>query len=334
MPACSGAEPVTVPKNPTKRNAYAFGSKARPSALDSLRANCYLGFEMTQPADQPAISFIIPVFDCLDLTRNCLKSLEQTVQSHSWEAIIVDDCSTDGTAEFLATLPEPYRIIRNETKQNYSVNNNRAAAIARGKFLCLLNNDTVLLPGWLDPMLDAFKRFPDAGVVGNVQWNPRTKLYDHMGHVFSDEALPTHYGKAFWFRHHRAYSQRRSLTAACCLVRRSLFLEVGGFDEGFINGFEDVDLCLRLGQRGYRHYVANHSVIHHLVSSSDGRSDFNEPNTRRFMERWAPIVAPLLTPAEKRLYAWNYIRLRLTEPWRYNGPKLARALARLAFLRR
>ena len=64
------------------------------------------------------ISFIIPVFNRLDLTRECLKTLEATVRGHDWEAIIVDDLSTDGTAEFLAALPPPYRVMTNQTKQS------------------------------------------------------------------------------------------------------------------------------------------------------------------------------------------------------------------------
>ena len=263
---------------------------------------------------QPLISFIIPVYNCLALTKNCLRSLEQTVDDHPWEAIMVDDCSTDGTAEFLATLPPPYRVLRNETKRSYSASNNHAAAIARGEFLCLLNNDTVLTRGWLDPMLAAFERFADAGLVGNVQRNPRTGRYEHMGVVFSPKGLHKSFGRYFFFKPLTGCVEWRAVTAACCLVRRSTFQEVDGFDESFVHGCEDMDLCLRLGQAGYKHYVATDSVIYHYVSSSEGRRDFEQRNKQRFLERWAASVRRDATPRDRLLYRINFVVRLLCRP--------------------
>ena len=269
---------------------------------------------MRGSVDQPLVSFIIPVFNCLALTQDCLRSLEQTVQGHAWEAIIVDDCSTDGTGEFLASLPPPYRVLRNETRQGYSTSNNRAAVIARGEFLCLLNNDTVLLPGWLEPMLAAFERFPDAGVVGNVQRNLRTGRYDHMGVVFSPTGRHKCFGKYFFFKPLHGYIEWRAVTTACCLVRKAVFDEVGGFDKRFVNGCEDMDLCLRLGQAGYKHYVANDSVIYHYVSSSQGRQEFEQRNKEQLLERWAESVQRSLTPRERLLYGINFALRLLCRP--------------------
>ena len=282
---------------------------------------------MSQPRPDPRISFIIPVFNGLPFTRACLDSLGQTVNLLEHEVILIDDHSTDGTREYLAALPEPpFRIVRNEVRQGYARSNNVAAAAARGEFLCLLNNDLVLTPGWLAPMLSVFDRFPNAGVVGNVQRNPRTGQYDHMGLVFAPDGTPWHFGKHFSFRPHRGSTEWRAVTAACCLIRRRLFLEVGGFDEAYINGSEDIDLCLRLWQRGYRHYVANDSVIVHHVSVSEGRLDHVNENQNRLLEKWGEIVHRSLTRHDRRRYAYNYVLRNLTHPWRYNGPRLSRAL--------
>ena len=256
--------------------------------------------------DHPLITFIIPVYNCLALTRECLKSLEQTVGDYRWEAIVVDDCSTDGTAEFLAALPSPYRVLRNQTKLSYAASNNRAAAIARGEFLCLLNNDTVLTPGWLEPMLRAFQVYPRAGAIGNVQRNSRTGRYDHMGVVFSPTGLHKSFGKHFFFKPVRGYVEWRAVTTACCLVRKAVFDEAGGFDERFVYGCEDVDLCLRLGQAGYKHYVAAESVIHHRVSVS-APSDWKRQNRELFRRQWGPIVGRALTPRERLLYGVNFV---------------------------
>jgi GT2 family glycosyltransferase len=277
----------------------------------------------------PRVSFIIPVFNGLPLTKSCLDSLRQTVDLSEHEVIIVDDQSTDGTREYLAGLPEPpFRILANDRRRGYAANNNVAAGAARGELLCLLNNDTVLSPHWLEPMLRAFKRFPNAGVVGNVQRNPRTGRYDHMGVIFADDGTPLHFGWDFRSRPFRGYTRWRAVTAACCLVRRSVFLDAGGFDEQYINGGEDVDLCLRLGQKGYQHYVANQSVIDHYVSSSEGRHTFTPQNTERLLQQWKSRVQDTRTNRDRRLLALNYLLSHISEPWRYRH-KLRKALFRL-----
>jgi O-antigen biosynthesis protein len=276
------------------------------------------------------ITFILPVFNGLDYTRACLNSLRETVDLAKHEVIVVDDLSTDGTREFLAELPPPFRVVLNDTRRNYAANNNAAAAVARGEFLCLLNNDLVFTPGWLEPMLRPFDRFPKVGFVGNVQRNPRTGRYDHMGIIFGDSGLPWHFGKHFTFRPYRGYREWKAVTAACCLIKRTVFLEAGGFDEGYINGSEDIDLCLRLGAKGYRHYVANDSVIYHHVSSSPGRHAFTGANEARLLARWQTEVKRSVTTRDRRLAAANYLLRFAAQPWRYNGRRLCHAALSLA----
>src|SRR6516165_5194774 len=131
----------------------------------------------------PEISIIIPVFNCLALTQACLKSLEETIGFRAdFEVILIDNASTDGTPEWLATLPAPrYRVIRNEINLGYAGANNAAARLAEGRLLLLLNNDTVLLPGWLEPMLRVLAHAQKAGLVGNVQREAESGLIDHAG---------------------------------------------------------------------------------------------------------------------------------------------------------
>jgi GT2 family glycosyltransferase len=285
---------------------------------------------MSQPRPDPSISFIIPVFDGLPFTRACLDSLRETVNISEYEVIVVDDLSVDGTREYLANLPgPPFRVILNETSRNYAASNNTAAAIASAEFLCLLNNDVVLTPGWLAPILRAFDQFPGAGIVGNIQRNPSTGRYDHMGFVFGDNGVPWHFGKNFPFRPYRDCTEWRAVTTACCLIKKSVFLEAGGFDEQYINGSEDVDLCLRLGRAGYRHYVSNESVVFHHVSSSAGRHTFNEENEQRLLARWRVEIQQSLTPRDRRLAAVNYLLRFATQPWRYNIRRLWHAMLSL-----
>lgn len=288
---------------------------------------------MNSPApghkEMPELSFLIALHNQCALTKACLESIRTTMTGRRYEVILVDDCSTDGTRDFLATLRAPHRVVLNGERSGFARNNNRAAAMARAPMLCFLNNDTVLLPDWLDPMLEAFKRFPKAGLVGNVQWSPKTGAYDHMGIVFDRDGQPFHFGKHFAFRPYRGFTQWGAVTAACALMRRELFLACGGFDEVFVNGSEDVDLCLRLEKDGYRHYVANESVIHHLVSSSPGRHLKTSNNEKVLMERWGAVTRSTWSLCDRDLYAVNYVLRFLTKPWRYNGPKLARAVGHL-----
>ena len=271
----------------------------------------------------------MPMHNGLEFTRVSLRTLQQTVDLSPHELILIDDASADGTAEFLDQLQTPCRVIHHEERAGYAVGMNRGAAMASGELLCLLNNDLIFTPGWLPPMLRAFEKFPNAGVVGNVQFNPRTRQYDHMGVVFDRDGVPRHFGRHFRFRPFRGYTKWHAVTAACCLVKKSVFLAAGGFDETYLNGCEDVDLCLTLGRLGHQHYVANDSIIAHYVSSSEGRHLFNSQNEQLFVQRWSSHLQQNLTPGDHRRFAANYVLRFLTKPWRYNGPKLGRSLLTL-----
>ncbi|MGH7946367.1 MAG: glycosyltransferase family 2 protein, partial [Opitutaceae bacterium] len=115
------------------------------------------------------VSFIIPLYNCLTLTRAMLASLQATLPAGtSHEIILVDDGSTDGTREWLAMLKgSPFKVLLNERNLGYAASNNRGTGIARGEFLALLNNDLILQPGWLEPMLAAHASLKGrAGLIG------------------------------------------------------------------------------------------------------------------------------------------------------------------------
>jgi GT2 family glycosyltransferase len=266
------------------------------------------------------LSVITPLYNCLPLTQAMLASLQATLPPGlAHEIILVDDGSTDGTREWLATLTDPaIRVVLNEKNLGYAAANNRGAALARGEFLALLNNDLVLLPGWLPPMLDGFAHRSRAGIVGNRQFTPDTQALDHRGVRFDLLGRPINDSSRPWFP--RAYTRYRAVTAACCLLRAEVFNGHGGFDPAFRNGFEDIDLCLRLGRDGFLHYVANHSrVLHHLSASPTRHAKENE-NFRLFMARWG-------REASFRNRGLVYLQRYWNRPWRFNGPRLCLALA-------
>jgi GT2 family glycosyltransferase len=291
--------------------------------------------------DRCTVSIIIPHWNNLHLLKECLDSLRATVHVPH-EVWIIDDGSTDGSREFLRTLPEPFHVIYNETPHGFARNNNEAARRARGTFLCFLNNDTVLRPGWLEPMLETFDIHPGAGLVGNVQWSPRQGRYDHVGVFFDAKGGPHNCWLPSYRRPWRVRREWPAVTAACAVARRAVFLAVGGFDEGFVTGFEDVDLCFRLRALGYRHYVANRSIIVHHVSSTAERFDHEQANARLFLERWKfwsrqehrrrhaeSIFAWMLAMAPdtpEMAVARTYLRKHRLRPWKYNGPKMLRCI--------
>jgi GT2 family glycosyltransferase len=236
------------------------------------------------------ISFIIPLYNGLPLTQAMLASLWATVTRDCiHEIILVDDGSADGTREWLSTLERPYHVLLNQKNLGFAGACNRGAAIASGDLIFFLNNDLLLLPGWLEPMLAAFSRFPRAGMVGNVQLNVLTGAIDHAGIFFNHKGKPQHY------RHRDlsvAYRNVDAVTGACCGVRHTIWRQLGGFDDGYTNGCEDVDICLRGAEIGLTNYVALRSIIRHHISASAGRKLRDEHNTARLHRRWRHRILP------------------------------------------
>lgn len=254
------------------------------------------------------VSFVIPVFNQIEHTRICLDTLAATLPANlDYQVILVDDASSEATRLYLSQLRPPHVVLHNVRNLGYAASNNRAARIAEGEFLALLNNDLVLQSGWLTPMLDAFASRPRAGVVGNIQLDAANTKVDHAGVIFRDGGYPVHYREPLSNAQARGqFIEYPSVTAACCLVRREWFLRTGGFDEGYRNGFEDTDLCLRAREDGFVNLVATRSVVHHHISSSEGRGAYEFRNAQRFLARWGPRAFALQQEwEENRAREWR-----------------------------
>lgn len=274
------------------------------------------------------VSFIIPLFNRLDVTQPCVASLQASLPAGlSHEIILVDDGSTDGTRDWLRSLADPpFRVLLNEQNRGFAHSNNRAAGIARGRFLALVNNDLVFAPGWLEPMLTAFTRFRDTGIVGNLQFRVATGELDHAGLVIDPKGRPEH------LDHRRgrlllvaSYARRPAVTGACCLVERERFLGLGGFDEGFTNGGEDVDLCFRLRAAGLAVRVAHRSRVLHHVSASPGRKARDEANSRRLCRKWRDT----LVEDGARFWPHVYLHEHWQQPRHYDFALLCSAVIRI-----
>ncbi len=274
----------------------------------------------------PSVSFIVPLYNCLPLTKAMLASLRATLpEDLDYEVILVDDGSTDGTRQWLSTLSHPHRIVLNERNLGYGAATNRGAAIAWGEYLCLLNSDLILLPGWLEPMLEAHECLRSrAGIIGNVQLSAQTGALDHAGILINHKGKPEHIRTPLWriklANHYKPFRRVPAVTGACVLVLHDLWRELHGYDESFVNGCEDVDLCLRAAVGGQRNLVALGSVVRHHVSPSPGRKRLDEANTYRLTLRWRDALVSLGI----RRWCRHHFETHLPEPRDFPDPSLAR----------
>ncbi|MDP9364573.1 MAG: glycosyltransferase family 2 protein [Chloroflexota bacterium] len=240
-------------------------------------------------------SIVIPVHNKASLTRQCLNTLlTQRDEGIEREIVVVDDGSTDLTPRVLAAFGDRIRVVRHDVAGAFASACNAGAAAATGENLVFLNNDTLPQTGWLEALVAYADAQPAAAVVGAKLLLPDDTI-QHAGVVFGHDGYPHHLYAGFPADHPAPSTSRRfqAVTGACCLIRREAFDQAGGFDSGFLNGWEDVDLCLRLGERGYEvHYCAD-SVVYHLGSSSrDLRSPQEAQNRGRYGERWLGRVRP------------------------------------------
>lgn len=285
----------------------------------------------------PRVSFIVPLYNCLPLAQAMLASLQATLPAGlSHEIILIDDGSTDGTREWLQNLTSTHpslRVLLNERNLGYARTNHRGATVAAGEILALLNDDLVLLPGWLEPMLRAHDRLGDrAGLIGNVQLDAKTGAIDHAGLVVNITGKPVHARELppAWLRLGRSLWRVPAVTGACLLVKRALWQQLGGFDEAYVNGGEDIDLGFRAHAAGKINAVVLTSVVRHHVSSSPGRKLRDEENSFRLARRWR---SELVAAADDGTRAWcrDYLAAQLIVP-RFREYRLA--LSACAYLGR
>lgn len=238
-------------------------------------------------------SIIIPVFNKAEFTKRCLDTLRPTLEgAGEGEIIVVDNASSDETPELLAQYPW-VRLIRNEKNRGFAGANNQGAAIARGEYLVLLNNDTEPFPGWLAAMIRAAEQ-PNVGVVGaKLLFADRT--IQHAGVVMAQAPLsrfsiaPFHYNYLIPSTDPETEIPRdfQVVTGACLLTPRALYLDLGGLDEAFWNGYEDVDYCLKVRERGLRVTYAPGAKLYHFESQSGvQRFRRSQWNMEILEERW------------------------------------------------
>src|SRR5438876_5877765 len=252
--------------------------------------------EPTRPIEFPVheqveISIVVPVFNQFRFTQACLASLQEHHGPERFEVIIVDDCSTDVTAEAVPRMPGVV-YLRNETNSGFITSCNRGAEAARGKYLVFLNNDALVRPGWLTALLDTFAEEPQAGIVGSKLVYPDGRLQEAGGIIWGD-ASGWNYGNSddpgkpeYNFLREVDYC-----SAATLMITKSLFEAVGGFNEKYAPAYyEDTDLAFKVRQAGYKVlYQPLSEVIHYEGATggtdlATGTKNYQDINRSTFAE--------------------------------------------------
>jgi GT2 family glycosyltransferase len=229
----------------------------------------------------PRVSIVIPVRNKLVLTRKCLESIAVAPPLISYEIIVIDNASSDGSKEYFEekTREGEISFIRNDPPLHFALSCNQGAALASGDYVLFLNNDTEAFPGWLDAMVQTVERDASVGAVG-AKLLYADGTIQHAGVAFYTSRFtgltnPFHLFKDFPGTAPAVNEEReyQVVTGACLLTPRKIFSESGGFDTVFVNCFEDVDYCLRLRERGYKViYTPQAELIHH-EGQTPGRND-------------------------------------------------------------
>ena len=242
----------------------------------------------------PTCSIVIPVHGQAEITRLCLEVLlDAPASRYASEIVVVDDASPDATAAMLQGFGDSIRVVSHAENRGFSRSCNDGAAASRGEFLVFLNNDTIPRTGWLDALVDHVRANPLAAMVGAKLLYPDGTI-QHAGMAIDADLHPQHVYLGFPADHPAVNKTRKvpMVTGACVLIPRATFEGLKGFDEGFVNGYEDVDFCLRAVEGGGEIHYCPASEVVHLESISEGRRDRDEANRSRFQARWAHKIAP------------------------------------------
>jgi GT2 family glycosyltransferase len=276
------ASDVTCSEDDARAWAQAIAARAKPA-----------------PDGAPDVSIIVPVYNQVPFTLACLDALLAHASRYTFEVLIGDDASTDATAAAFAAGIAGVRHVRHATNLGFVRNCNATAAEARGRHVVFLNNDTLVLPGWLDELVDTLDDNPDIGLAGSKLIYPDGRLQECGAIVWRDGSA-WNYGRLadprrpeFCYRRDVDY-----VSGASIALPRALWEQLGGFDEAFVPAYaEDADLAFRVRAAGLRTVVQPLSQLLHFEGISSGTDlgsgakAYQVENLRKLHERWADVLA-------------------------------------------
>jgi GT2 family glycosyltransferase len=295
---------IEAGKNAVKEHLSLLGMTARIESSRAFPTIYRIIYEITE---KPLVSIIIPNKDNIEYLKKCIRSIISNSTYTSYEIIVVENNSKNNeTFDYYEEIKKPnnIKIIYWENEFNFSEINNYAVKFSQGRHLIFLSNDIEIIAGnWIEEML-MYSQRRDVGAVGaKLYYQDNTIQHAGIviglgedriaGHIFYkvDRGSVGYMGKL-------EYAQNMSaVTAACMMVRRSVFDEVGGFDPQFKISYNDIDLCMRIRKAGYLIVWTPYAELYHHESKSRGL-DSNKKNRIRFMkeinlfkERWSKELA-------------------------------------------
>jgi GT2 family glycosyltransferase/glycosyltransferase involved in cell wall biosynthesis len=249
-------------------------------------------------AEGPEVSIVVPVFNKIDFTQQCLDAIEAYTHGVGYEVIVVDDHSTDGTPAALARR-SGIRYLRNDENLGFIGSCNAGAAAALGRYLVILNNDTEVMTNWLVELVDTFHIRPDAGLVGAKLLYPNGVLQEAGGIIWQDGS-GWNYGRTD-HASRPEYNYLREVdyvSGACIMLPKALWDQLGGFDAHYAPAYgEDSDLAFRVRERGLRVYYQPMAEVIHYEGITSGRDlsagikAYQVENARKLFERWKHRMA-------------------------------------------
>lgn len=245
----------------------------------------------------PKVSIVIPVYNQIHYTYNCLKSIIQNTGDVPYEIIIADDCSTDLTKD-IKLFVDNLNVEKTEINMRFLKNCNNAARNAKGEYILFLNNDTQVQKNWLKPLVDLIERDSTIGMVGSKLVYSDGRLQEAGGILWKD-------GSAWNYGHLQDPSASEFdyvkevdyISGASIMIRSSLWKEIGGFDEFFAPAYcEDSDLAFEVRKHGYKVMYQPLSVVVHFegvsngTDTSSGQKAYQIVNQKKFVQKWGELL--------------------------------------------
>lgn len=264
-----------------------------PASVEQVPNSPFYRVRFSVPDLQPHVSLIIPTRDKVELLSNCIESILRKTKYKSYDITVVDNGSVEPkTKKYFEqiTAKHSVKVLPYDRPFNFSAMNNFAVAEAKSEMVGLINNDIeVISPDWLTEMV-SWAQQKDIGCVGAKLYYGNESI-QHAGVILGIGGVAGHSHKYFP-RHHPGYFSRLKLvqnlsavTAACLIVRRSVYLEVGGLNESELRiAFNDVDFCLKVERAGYLNVWTPFAELYHLESISRGAEDNAEKQARFLSE--------------------------------------------------
>ncbi|CQR70551.1 N-acetylglucosaminyl-diphospho-decaprenol L-rhamnosyltransferase [Sporomusa ovata DSM 2662] len=224
--------------------------------------------------NKPLISIIVVTYNGEHHLRQCIPSLkEQTYPKELLEIIVVDNCSSDKSLEYLQQYHADVRIICNDSNQGFAKPNNQAAELAKGEYLALINNDMIAKNDWLEQLVATAKHSQAECIAGTIlNWEGSRidclggglSVYGHAVQKCWNEPIET-------LESHETEEETIFACGGAMLIKRDVYLKIGGFDEDFFAYCEDVDLGWRLWILGYRVVTSPKAVTYHRHNGTSGK---------------------------------------------------------------